>query len=343
MEASRVLIVLLNWNGWEDTIECLKSLGQLEVPQDVLVLDNGSENDSIARLEGYLSSLSSDVSGEKVIIDERKILVSSYNVSGVIFRLCCLSENLGFSAGCNLAVKYAEDMGYAYSLLLNNDTVLEPGSLQIMREVLSAQSADIVIPQIRYFDRPEIIWNCGGEVSRWGRVRYYFSGKNGSSQEMKPTFPIGFATGCCMLFKVGFFRAIGGFTERFFFGEEDVELSFRLRRMKSVVVCATQAVIYHKVGASIRGKDELIFRKTFIHYLNRFINMRAQLPSFAWHAWRFLIAFKVALTLRKNFGKPAGEILAFIRLLMRQSSRLPGVDKALFKSVLSKGVDYNEG
>lgn len=70
--------------------------------------------------------------------------------------------------------------------------------------------------------------------------------------------------------------------------------------------------------------------------------MRTQLPFAVWNAWRFLIAFKVAITLRKNFGKSAGEILAFIRLLMRQSSRLPGVDKALFKNVLSKGLDYND-
>ncbi len=88
-----------------------------------------------------------------------------------------------------------------------------------------------------------------------------------------------------------------------------------------------RAIIYHKVGASIRGKDELIFRKTFIHYLNRFINMRTQLPVAVWNAWRFLIVFKVAITLRKNFGKSSGEILAFIRLLMRQSSRLPGSTK----------------
>lgn len=171
LESNRIdptLVVLLNWNGWQDTIECLESLRHLEQPQDILVFDNGSENDSVSQLEEYLSSISIAKNEETFELDGHVLHIVHFDVSGVVYRLCSLGENLGFSAGCNLAVKYAESMRYVYVLLLNNDTVLEPDSLRIMHEAFSEASADIVIPQIRYFDRPEIIWNCGGEVSRWG-------------------------------------------------------------------------------------------------------------------------------------------------------------------------------
>jgi GT2 family glycosyltransferase len=340
LDCSSILVIVLNWNGWADTIECCESLRGLKPAHDVLVFDNGSDNDSVQKLSEYFASFALECEDESLIINGLPLLVKRYDCSGVAFRLCCLSDNLGFSGGCNLAVKYAEFKDYKYSVLLNNDTVLAADSLQIMHDVYCSSHADIVIPQIRYFDRPDVIWNCGGEVSRWGYVRYYFSGGSGSALNIDEVFKVGFATGCCMLFETKFFNSMGGFTERFFFGEEDVELSFRLRRSKALIVCAGRSIIYHKVGASIRGKDELIFRKSFIHYLNRFINMRDQLPFLVWNIWRFAMIFKVFFTLRKNFGKSISEIYSFVKLLMEKSSSLKAVDRHLFRSVLDGSFKF---
>ncbi len=232
-----ILVVLLNWNGWQDTIECLESLRHLEQPQDILVFDNGSENDSVYQLEEYLRSISIAQHEEAFELDGHVLHIVHYDVSGIVYRLCSLGENLGFSAGCNLAVKYAESMSYVYALLLNNDTVLESDSLRIMHEVfrMSRQISSFrkfvisIGPKLYGIVEERLV--AGGVFVITFPEKWHLLGN-------KEAFPVGFATGCCMLFKVDFFRSIGGFTEQFFFGEEDVELSFRLRRRGSHVVCA---------------------------------------------------------------------------------------------------------
>ena len=148
----RVYIVVVNWNGFDDTIECLESLFRLDYQGfRVVVCDNGSCDDSLQRIvawaQGRLStpdakakSLSKHLTGPSV---EKPLAYAVYNrqqaeqggdlnhdPSLVLIRS---DENLGFAGGNNLGMTYALKRGdLDYVWLLNNDTVVDQGALQAL-------------------------------------------------------------------------------------------------------------------------------------------------------------------------------------------------------------------
>ncbi|EIA0234641.1 glycosyltransferase, partial [Escherichia coli] len=288
----RLLIVVLNWNGAEVTLDCCKSLLELTSNNyDVLIIDNNSVRGDYIKLELGLKAYSCDyfdIKGPQIyddllceyLIDE----IKSYNfISEANFILMRSSINHGFARGCNLGAKYALKNNYENVLFLNNDTLVENDFLSPL--LLSLKQADAVIPQIRYCHDKSMIWNCGGDISMFGSRKYFFANKKIQDVVFPSVvFPVTFATGCCILFRTDYFIKIGMFSEQFFFGEEDIELALRLKKKKSNVVCNTESIIYHKVGASIQGDPERILRKAYIHYLNRFINMKFFLGKI-WYLW----------------------------------------------------------
>lgn len=335
MNCGRTLVVILNWNGWEDTVACCRSLSAAGLTEtDVLIFDNGSDNDSVVQIKNYLSRMAEKQDNETLECRSVPFSLSVFVCSGLIFKLHECSENLGFAKGCNFAAAYAKKAGYEYLLLLNNDTTVEADAFVRMRETLDEEKADIVIPQIRYFNEPDKFWNCGGEITRWGRVKYYHSGDSVASVNLPSNFPVGFATGCCLLCKVDFFIDIGGFTERFFFGEEDVELSLRLKGNACRTICDTRAVVFHKVGSSLRGDDELLSRKGYVHVLNRLVNMRSYMPLFLWVFWALAVCLRLYFSRSYSFPRP----MSYVVKLFVESCMVNGVDKYRFREIINSGV-----
>ncbi|WP_306544549.1 glycosyltransferase [Malikia spinosa] len=334
----KILILILNWNGWEDTISCCESLSKDDNTDfEVLIFDNGSTNDSVKKIKDYLNESNATESKENFSLYNQLVEVNIFNHKNRIFRLISFSENLGFARGCNASAEYAKAHSFDEIMLLNNDTIVESGAIKILHECLNSENVDLVIPQIRYFSKPNKIWNCGGEVSRLGKVKYYYA--NSSCELLKnEKFRIGFATGCCILTKTKTFTELNGFTEKFFFGEEDVELSFRLKKSNKIALCNTAAIIYHKVGASIKGSQEVILRKSFIHYLNRIINMRSQMPNVIWQIWRSALLAKAASRVIILHKLSFSRTINFVKSLRHSSSQLQGVSKEYFENVMRNGI-----
>lgn len=133
--APLVYIVILNWNGWRLTLECLQSLDALDYPnRRVLVIDNGSTDDSVALLRAARPDL----------------------------ELIETGRNLGFTGGCNAGIGIALEHGAQYVLLLNNDAKAAPGMLKCM--VDAAAEADAAICGAR------VLAETGGEILSDGRI-----------------------------------------------------------------------------------------------------------------------------------------------------------------------------
>lgn len=336
----KLLIILLNWNGSQDTLACCESIKDVQKFNqglaDIIIIDNDSNMDSYKYLCGGLEELF----GESQEISVSHDLINNYGlidtqVCNNVYLFRC-SLNHGFAKGCNLGAEYAEQNGYEYVLFLNNDTVVEADFLEPL--LASIDSADAVIPQIRYYHDKSLMWNCGGKISRFGSRKYYFAKKHINDISFPGAiFRVTFATGCCLLFKTVYFKKIGRFTERFFFGEEDVELALRLLKSKAKVVCNTHSIIYHKVGASIQGSPERLLRKAYIHYLNRFVNMKLHL-GITWYLWLIPSILKVMINLLRINKLDLRSSYAFLKSLISDSLSLTEVDKQKFESVLKDGI-----
>jgi GT2 family glycosyltransferase len=344
----RIFAIILNWNGGADTVACLESLRkQTHGPSRMVVVDNGSQDDSIARIGAWCAGAGSRVTtvmyesheaeaGGRAA-DEQRLIQSGAGLQLVIVQA---RQNMGFAAGSNLGIRYALRAGADHILLLNNDTVVAPEALERMVRFLD-DHVDYVgaTGQIRYSGR-SVIWNCGGDLTWFGSRRYLFSEQPVQSTPQSGWRRITFVTGCALLIRSSVFGKLGLLTERFFFGEEDYEFSLRLKRARYRIACCLDAVIEHKVGSSIdKAAPNTGLGRYYIYYLNRFIDMRDYYPRPVWWLWRLASLAFVLPRLRASRKLPWSGVALLARRLLIDSTVLDGVSKERFETAAGSGLE----
>jgi hypothetical protein len=218
-----VVVVVLNWRGYDDTAACLISLRACDWPRTtVLLVDNGSP----------------DGSGERLHRDFPDV---PYLQTG---------ENLGYTGGNNRGFAWALAHGADHVVVLNNDTEVEPDCIRRLVAVAeSDRSVGLVAPKIFIHGAPGTLWFAGGDLALargTGRHR----GENRADAAFAPGHAAGeitFATGCCFLITRRALEATGGFDDAFFAYNEDVDLSWRLIDAGFRLHYEPAARLYHKV------------------------------------------------------------------------------------------------
>lgn len=240
-----VFIVLLNWNGWRDTIKCLTSLKGLDYPSyRVVVVDNGSTDDSLLQIRGIFPGIAIIESG----------------------------KNLGFAGGCNSGIRYALREEALFIWLLNNDTEVDPGALRALVETAEADSRIGAVGSAIYsMTEPERLqaWG-GGYVNFWlGRSRHFVE-PVGDDQ-------IQFLTGASLLLRRSVVESIGLFDEAFFMYWEDADYCFRLRQAGWRLAVAAKSKVRHKEQGSV-GRRNVLLDSYFSRSATRFFRKRATIP-----------------------------------------------------------------
>lgn len=257
-------ILVLNWNGADDTIACLQSLARAEGEFCVFVIDNGSTDDSVVRVQKW--------------IDEQDVLTAS---------VVALDRNYGFARGNNEGLVAIRDQKFDSYLLLNNDTEVMPDFLVRLTD-FSARNPEyrVLTPKINYFFEKNKIWNCGGRRFL-GFRKYFYAGQTDDKVKEKEKLDITYVTGCALFFYPELLGADGRLlTERFFFGEEDFEFSIRMKQRGVKMVCVMDSLIYHKVNASTT--KTCASGKLYMHYLNRYIDVRLSCSALGNFCWKIL-------------------------------------------------------
>ena len=257
----KTAILVLNWNGGDDTIACLQSLICVEGDFCVYVIDNGSTDDSVARIQSW--------------IDGQTILDAS---------IIALDRNYGFARGNNEGLVAIRDKKYDSYLLLNNDTELMPDFLVRLKD-FSARNPEyrVMTPKINYYFDKNRIWNCGGRRFL-GFRKYFYAGQTDDAVRKTEKLDITYVTGCALFFYPELLNDDGRlFTERFFFGEEDFEFSIRMKQRGVKMACVMDSLIYHKVNASTAKLNSV--GKLYLHFLNRYIDVRLSCSSLGYCAW----------------------------------------------------------
>ena len=222
---SKVGIILVNYNGFNDTIKCIESLSQITYPEyAIIVVDNNSSDDSYEQLS--------------------KLDIQNYF-------LIKSDENVGFSGGNNIGINYAKILQCEYVLLLNNDTLVDKDFLSAL--VSCAEKNDncvAVTGKIYYACDKKRIWYAGGSFNQiTGRSVHYgiHSIDNGQFDSEKE---VSFITGCCMLMPMELIDQVGLMEEKYFLYCEDIDYCCRIRAKELKMVYDPKAIIYHKVSAS---------------------------------------------------------------------------------------------
>jgi len=233
-----VAVIVLNWNGWKDTLDCLESLRRLDYPAFKTVLvDNGSTNDSVARVEEW-----------------RRGKMGEADLT--ILRT---DRNLGFAGGNNIGLRYALEQGFDFAWLLNNDTIVEARSLRELVRPAQANEAVGAVGSLVLFQRsPDTINSAGISVARFGRqARLLGLNRKKTEEEFLKSREVDAVSGCSMLLRCGALREAGLLDERYFLYLEEVDLCTRLRQKGFRCRVAPESVIFHKQWGSIQPYPEL--------------------------------------------------------------------------------------
>lgn len=262
-----VCIIILNWNCYEVTRDCLNSLSSIAYTNfKVIVVDNGSHDASIDKLKNEFSDTFLD---------------------------CVeLEVNHGFTGGNNIGIEYAlEKYAPDYYLLLNNDTVVDKFFLKEMIEpFLNNPDCFAVVPKIYYYDQKEILWFAGGHVNRLTGLAKQYGRHKIDTDKYNHQKKITFMNGCASLISKEAITELGLLDDRFFIYSEDTDYSLRILESNHSIIYAPKAFLYHKVSyasESNRGK-------WFVFYLatrNIIFLQKKHLPKFLIPV--FAIAFGV--------------------------------------------------
>ncbi|MFA6147230.1 MAG: glycosyltransferase family 2 protein [bacterium] len=277
---SRVYILLVNWNGWRDTVECLESVFRIDYPDyRVVVCDNGSTDNSIERIRSWAEGKTTvEVSAENPLRRlswppvpkpvshveyDRKRAESGGDPAGDSARLILVrtGANLGFAGGNNVGLRHAlarDDFEYAW--LLNNDTVVEPGALTaLVRRMEGAPRAGICGSTLPFYSKPGKLWaRSGATYNRW----FAYAKCIGIHQPVEsPADPeeverkMDYVAGASMLVSRAFLRDIGLMDEGYFLYFEEPDWAVRARGRYGLAY-ARDSVVYHKVGASTSSLEK---------------------------------------------------------------------------------------
>jgi len=238
-------ILVLNYNRYEDTMACLKSIleGWRE-GYEVIVVDNGSSDSSLERLRAWAEDRRGAL--EFVPPADQTEPIREEGGASTLPRLVllCTGRNLGFAGGNNFGIRYALARRATWVLLLNNDTVVEAEALTNLVEGAERAGADLAGCSIYEYDRPTRPWFLGGVFNWWGD-------RTITSPPPLTTSPAAvetdWITGCCLLVRREVFEKIGLLDARAFMYYEDGDFCWRAAKAGLKRVVVLNARIRHKV------------------------------------------------------------------------------------------------
>ncbi len=236
----KVDVIILNWNGKKDTLECLESLKKIHYSNfQILLVDNGSTDDSVAVIKKEHPEITIIETG----------------------------ENLGFAAGNNEGIRKSTA---DYIFLLNNDTIVDPHILNaLVKTIQSDPKIGILGAKPYLYDEPTKLDHFGG---MWNQKKGVFDlvglrqidneGAWDSSQT------IDYACGCALFVKKEVFEKIGFLEPQFFLIWEEADFCFRAREAGFSTMTCPEAKLWHKVSASFVGGKT---HSTYFWWRNRFL------------------------------------------------------------------------
>jgi len=269
----KVSIIILNWNGWKDTVECLESLYQITYPNyDVIVVDNGSEDESIEKIKQYAEGkikveskffeYSSENKPIKIIEYTREEAEAGGGKEKEIENLPSNRKliliknerNYGFAEGNNIGIRYAlKALNPNYILLLNNDTVVDKRFLdELVKIAESDERIGIVGPKIlnpngtlhrscwkyhSYFN----VFNENVLLNRFGNFYKYRNTRN-----IKKIKDVDVVSGACILFKKQVFDNIGLLDSNIFMYTEETDICYRAKKNGyKIIYCSNCSIIHY--------------------------------------------------------------------------------------------------
>lgn len=244
MSNKRIAVILINWNSFDTTSDCVNSLKKVRGQTfDIVVVDNGSV----------------DQSGDKLLALHPEIILIKSPV------------NAGFTGGNNIGFQYSLDNHYEFSFMQNNDTFVEPDYLTPLINYMDQHpETGVVQPRIFYNHDRNLLWDAGSYINRFLGHTYTKGVGKPSSKKYIFEKEVDWITGCAFFVRNSILKQTGLLAENMFMNWEDVDLSFRISKLGYRLAYVPSSVIYHIASSSLKSstKGAEGFLNPAAHYRN---------------------------------------------------------------------------
>jgi len=294
----KVAIIVLNWQGWQDTLTCLDSLILLDFQENlaIIVCDNASTNESVRRI--------ADWACQHYLPHEINLLPHSFSVTSTDFypfTLLQTATNLGFAGGNNVAIRYAlSSQLYEYLWLLNNDTLVATDTLQTLCHHAQAhpQLALIGSTIIDYYQRDKV--QCAGGCRYFPLITLFKNVLGGQPVNVvlqySKTIQLDYIYGASLFFRVTAIEQVGLLNEEYFLFYEELDYCQRLKQQGYDFGWCPTSRVYHKGSASVGSVRE--GNKTKLQRANYYENLSTLKYSANFHRRWLLVIMIVRFTLK---------------------------------------------
>lgn len=345
MSAEMTYVVILNWNGWRDTVACLESALRCRgLPFQLVVCDNASTDGSLDRLLAWARGSEAgpppdgapDVAalaapGSKPVPHALLSRAEAERGGGtacdgarVVF--VQTGANLGYAGGCNVGLRYALARGdCAYAWLLNNDTVVAPDALAaLVRRVAAEPNAGQCGSRVLYHDEPDVVQSWGGaRYNRWlATMRRIGDGAPATEAPdvARVERDTDYVCGASVLVTRAFLDRVGLMADDYFLYFEELDWAIRGRAFRRVY--AHDSVVYHREGRSIGSSRDWRQKSALSDYYglrNRLRFTRRFFPHAAPTVYCGVVGAALNRLRRRQFGRAA----MILRILLHRERGAP--------------------
>lgn len=341
----KVTILLLNYNGWRDAIECLESIYQITYPNwEVIFVDNGSMDGSVSKIKEWaagkiiVESIFFEYDIERKPIkyikelfydDQEVVEAKVLNNSSIGYQylkslqpyqkllILRIETNRGFTGGNNIGIKYIlKEIETDYILLLSNDTVVDKMFLsELVRVAESDEMIGIVGPKIYYYDfngRTDIINFAGADINwNYGNITILRSGDK-DNRQFYERVEVDYVAGCALLAKKELIEKIGYLKLEYFAYWEETDWCVRAHKAGYKIICVPTAKIWHKIASTTRktsGFVEYHMTRNMFWFMREHAT-RKQYITFLLHF--FGMQFWLTSSVHLVFHKDINAFIAFV-------------------------------
>jgi GT2 family glycosyltransferase len=280
-----IYVVLVNWRGYHDTIECLESLTRIRAPAlKIIVVDNESRSSGVDEIkqwaDGKLSTATAGSPWHLLPAERRRkpsVAIMSPEddfdmKSSALVTVVQVSFNSGYAAANNIGARFAlSDPACDYVWFLNNDTVVDENGLAALVTCVSKDpQIGVCGSTLVYYDEPTVVQSIGGRFNRFfGRGRNLHIGKPVTDlpSEASVTAQLDYVIGASMFVSRGYMSKIGFMEEKYFLYFEELDWC-RRNRGQFRIAWAKDSIIYHKEGRSLGTNTRGRSSDTALYYYN---------------------------------------------------------------------------
>ena len=276
MEEKKVYIIVLNYNNFDDTIECVNSLLKLSYAnRNIVICDNGSTDGSFLRLVQWSADICCEDNYLRYhVLDKEMALNSILSLQSERCNLILINNksNLGYSAGNNIGLKLSMSMGdLSYAWILNNDTVVQKEALTHLVEKMDRNpTIGLCGSTLLYRHNPKRVQALGGftYIPSLGVSRQIGNGMLWDPEKISPLAEINVEAkmfgvqGASLFVRKDFLDIVGFLSEDYFLYCEEEDWAMKSRG-KFFLGYSSASVVFHKEGQST-GSNSFSSAKSFV-------------------------------------------------------------------------------